>query len=88
MFDRFAICAAYNVYSMLWGWDEYTYGIQSRLTRINYRPSASDQTARTLDETAQDILFALVERREGRKAALDLALESGWEGFEESEANT
>lgn len=67
-FDRFDICAAYNLYSCLYGWDDYTNGIQSRLAKIKYRPSASDQDLEEISENAQDILLDLVLAREGEGA--------------------
>ena len=62
-FDRFDVCAAYNVFSQLWGWDAYTHGIQVRLSRIAYRPSNSEQTLGGLSYNAREIYAALVARK-------------------------
>ena len=66
-FDRFDICAAYNMYSVLWGGDGYHYPnyIQVRLSRIKYRPSHSEEYLEGLSENAREIYNALVLKREG-----------------------
>lgn len=61
-FDRFDICAAYNMFSILWGWDAYTHGIQCRLSRLKYKPSCSEEYLEGLSENAREIYTALVNR--------------------------
>ena len=62
MFDRFDICAAYNLFSQHYGWDGYTCDIQARLARIDYRPAASEQYIKGLSENAKAIYGALVRK--------------------------
>lgn len=43
-FNRFDICAAYNIFSMMWGHDDYTNGISNRLRKIHReRRAARDE---------------------------------------------
>jgi hypothetical protein len=65
MFDRFDICNAYFMYSILWGHDSYTNGIQSRLRRIGYRPARSEEYLEGMSENAKAIYGALVRRHQG-----------------------
>jgi hypothetical protein len=71
-FDRFDICCAYNLYSQLYGWDDYTRGIQSRLRTIAFKPSHSDEFVERINENAQDILLELVARKKGEYTMEDL----------------
>ena len=68
-FDRFDICAAYNMYSILWGHDAYTNGIQARLARIEYRPSHSEEYLEGLSENAREIFDRLERRRHGDQSS-------------------
>ena len=61
-FDRFDICAAYNLFSCLWGWDTYTHGIQVRLSRIQYRPAPLEEQIQGLTENGRAIFGALVRK--------------------------
>jgi len=45
-FDRFDIVSAYSVFAALFGWDDYTHGICSRIARLR---------ARRLPERVQDL---------------------------------
>jgi hypothetical protein len=65
-FDRFDICAAYNVYSVLWGGDGCTYEntIQVRLSRLDYKPASSEQTLAGLSDNAREIYQELVKRHQ------------------------
>lgn len=74
-FDRFDICAAYNLYSQLWGWDNYTRGIQARLHGLRYRAGDSAQRVETLSDNAFAILENKVLARHGRHAASALRRE-------------
>ena len=67
-FDKFDICAAYNLYSQLWGWDAYTHGIQARLCKLTYRPSNSEQGLSGCSENAQEIYLQLVRRHQSATA--------------------
>ena len=69
-FDRYDICAAYNMYSVLWGWDSYTHGIQARLSRFRWR-DPSGERLETLSDNAKRIFGALVRRREHDSIAYD-----------------
>lgn len=71
-FDRFDICAAYNLYAMLYGHDDYTNRIQARLAKLNYRPSRSDEFVEHTSDNARAILRELVRRRHGDQAVRDL----------------
>lgn len=62
-FDRFDICAAYNLYAIHYGWDRYTHGIIARLVALQYEPGRTDQYYDSLSENAQEIYDALVARR-------------------------
>lgn len=64
-FNRFDICAAFNVYSMLWGGDgcDYENTIQVRLSRLEYRPATSEQTLGGLSENARAIYNEIVSRK-------------------------
>lgn len=62
-FDRFDVCAAYNLYAVLYGHDDYTRGIQARLARISYKPSLSEEYLCGLSANAREIFTALVETR-------------------------
>ena len=61
-FNRFDVCAAYNVYSQLWGWDSYTHGIQARLARMGWEAGAGSGRLEDLTENAKAI-FGTLERR-------------------------
>ncbi len=65
-FDRFDICAAFNLYAALWGGDgqRYENAIQVRLARIDYKPSRSEEFLCGLSENARAIYAGLVERRQ------------------------
>lgn len=62
-FDRWDICAAWNVYSMLWGGDgcRFENAIQCRLSAIRYRPAISEQSLAGLSENAREIYDDLVQ---------------------------
>lgn len=70
-FDRFDICAAYNMYWVLWGGDSYANAIGSRLSTIRYRPSHSEEYLQGLSENAKAIYGQLVRRRERLQVAYD-----------------
>jgi len=61
-FDRFDICAAFNLFSCDYGWDPYTHGIQTRLSRMHYRPSRSEEYLPGLKENAKAIYAHLVRK--------------------------
>lgn len=61
-FDRFDILAAYNVFSTLWGWDDYTNRIQVRLARLDYKPADSETCLRGLSDNAREVYAGLVAR--------------------------
>lgn len=65
-FDRFDICAAYNMYSMLWGGDGCAYEnrIQVRLSRIRYRPSHSEESDISRAPSADKVWSAYSARRQ------------------------
>lgn len=69
-FDRFDICAAYNLFSCFYGWDAYTHGIQCRLSRMRYR-SPSEETLDGLTENAKEIYAALVRKHAAVNVAYD-----------------
>ena len=66
-FDRFDICEAYYLYSMLYhrGWGSYQYEISKRLARCQFkaRPSLTDRES--LTENGQMIYDSLIERTVG-----------------------
>ena len=71
-FDRFDICCAYNLYSQLYGWDDYTRGIQSGLRTVKFTPGYSEESVEGLNENARDILLDLVAKHRGEDTREDL----------------
>lgn len=71
MFDRFAVCKAFWLYSVLWGHDEFTRTIQTRLDAIKYSPGAGGHSLRDLcsDPNARRSYLRLVRARQGAKSA-------------------
>lgn len=71
MCDRFAVCKAFWLYSVIWGHDEFTRRIQTRLDAINYHPGGGGHSLRDLctDPNARRSYLRLVRSRQGSKAA-------------------
>jgi len=67
-FDRFDICAAFALYSQLWGHDAYTNQIQYRLHLLKYRASRSEETLSGCSENAQEIYLGLVKKHQSADA--------------------
>ena len=65
MFDRQDICAAYYMYSILWGHDDFTAGIGRRLRALRYRPSRSEEFLEKLSPNAKAIYGQLVKHHQG-----------------------
>ncbi len=67
-FDKFDVCAAYWNYSVLWGHDDRTNSIMSRLDKIQYRPSRSEENLSSCSENAQEIYLQLVKKHQSASA--------------------
>lgn len=67
-FDRFDICEAYNLFSILWGGDRQNYAnrIGVRLHAIGFRAPPDAEYERGLSENGKLIYGKLVREREGR----------------------
>jgi hypothetical protein len=66
-FDRFDICAAYNLYATLWAGGGRTYAgqITARLARFGYRPSRGEEYLCGLSPEAREIYAGVVSRHHG-----------------------
>jgi hypothetical protein len=60
-FDRFDICAAYNMYGLLW---DSGRKYSAALHRLKYRPAHSEEYLEGLSENAKEIYGALVRKHE------------------------
>jgi len=82
-FDRFDIISAYNLFSVLFGWDDYTHGIIRRISRL--RAHGLPERVQDLTPNAKVILgrlacrhcpsvvaFGRFERRARRRAGARL----------------
>lgn len=56
-FDRWDVCAAYNMYATLWGGDGCAYEnrVQRRLSKLAYRASSSEERLEGLSENANQL---------------------------------
>ncbi len=63
-FDRYDITLAYFMYSVLFGHDRYTNGIQRRLAKMRYRPAPSEEYMCGMSPNAKAIFGALVKREQ------------------------
>jgi hypothetical protein len=69
--NRFDVCAAFNLYSVLWGGDgaPYENRIQWRLSRIGYRPAPSEEYLSGLSPDARSTYARLVRERQAAHVA-------------------
>lgn len=64
-FDRWDVCAAYNMYAVLWNsTNAYIQGIQGRLSALEYW-SPSEQTFEGMSANAR-LIYGMLERRHHR----------------------
>lgn len=61
-FNRWDICAAYNMYAVGYNGDAAANEIGCRLSRLRYRPARSEETLAGLSENAKAIYGSLVRR--------------------------